>query len=45
MQNAVSRQKQLITVFVVANALKQGAIRVECTETRSATMFQELIQN
>ena len=28
-----------------ANAQKQGAIRVECIETRSATMFQELMQN
>ena len=28
-----------------ANAQKQGAIRVECTETRSATMFQELVQS
>ena len=38
----MSRQKQLITVFVVANAQKQGAIEGECIEPRSATMFQEV---
>ena len=43
--NAVSRQKQLITVFVLANAQKQGAIEAECIEATSATMFQELEQN
>ena len=44
MQNAecrVSSQKQLITVFGVANAQKQGAMRGECIEPSSATMFQE----
>ena len=42
---AVSRQKQSMTVFGVANAQKQGAIGAECTEASSATMFQELEQN
>jgi hypothetical protein len=36
----VSRQKQLITVFVVANAQKQGAENTECIEVGYATMFQ-----
>ena len=45
MQNAVSRQKQSMTVFGVANAQKQGVIRVECIEASSTTMFQELEQN
>ncbi len=45
MQNAVSRQKQLSVVFVVANAQKQGAEAAECIEAEYATMFQELVQN
>ena len=45
MQNAVSRQKQLITVSGVANAQKQGVAEVECIEASDTTMFQELVQN
>ena len=37
----MSRRKRLLSVFDVANAQKQGAERVECIETRYATMFQE----
>ena len=37
----VSRRKQLITVFFVANAQKQGAETPECIEGVYATMFQE----
>ena len=45
MQSAVSRQKQLSVVFVVANAQKQGAEAAECIEAEYATMFQELVQS
>ena len=45
MQNAVSRQKQLSVVFVVANVQKQGAEAAECIEAEYATMFQELVQS
>ena len=45
MHNAVSRQKQLSVVFVVANVQKQGAEAAECIEAEYATMFQELVQN
>ena len=45
MHNAVSRQKQLSVVFVVANVQKQGAEAAECIEEEYATMFQELVQN
>jgi len=34
-------KEQLITVFVVANAQKQGAENTECIEVGYATMFQE----
>ena len=37
----VSRQKGLITVFAVANAQKQGVMRVRLVLTSSTTMFQE----
>ena len=45
MQNAVSSQKQSMTIFGVANAQKQGVIRVECIEASSTTMFQEWLSS
>ena len=45
MQSAVSRQKQLSVVFVVANAQKQGVIGVRPALAISTTMFQELVQS
>ena len=41
MQNAVSSKKQLITVFCVANAQKQGVMRARLVLTSRTTMFQE----
>ena len=45
MQSAVSRQKQLSVVFVVANAQKQGVIGARLVLASSATMFQELVKS
>ena len=45
MQNAVSRQKRLIIVFVVANAQKQGVMGARLVLASRTTMFQELEQN
>jgi len=44
-QNAVSRQKRLIIVFVVANAQKQGVMGARLALASRTTMFQELVQN
>ena len=44
-QNAVSRQKQLSVVFVVANAQKQGVIGARLVLASSTTMFQVLVQS
>ena len=40
----VSRQKQLITIFAVANAQKQGVMGARLVLASRTTMFQELEQ-